>query len=346
MTDERSIAGKRVLFFAPKFFGYEKKMADVMEHLGADVDFFDERSVRRSYEKAALKIAPWIFLIQSSGYYRRIVDRIKDQNYDYIFVVKGEMIPSATLRRLRKMYPEAVFCLYLYDSVRNVPGIKRKFKYFDRILSFDRKDTLRYEGMKFRPLFFSDEFRNTDEKSGTDGKNRDDVFFLGTIHSDRLSVLLRMKAYCARNNLSFRSFCYLPSRYAYYFYKVFNRSFRGAEKSDFTFKKLESGQVAEAVRRSRAVLDVQHPRQTGLTMRTIEMLGMEKKLITTNADIVHYDFYRPENIAIIDREKISIAPDFFSTPFTPLDRETFESYSLREWVLDILCKVGGRYYDR
>ena len=37
-------------------------------------------------------------------------------------------------------------------------------------------------------------------------------------------------------------------------------------------------------------------------MRTIEMLGA-LKMITTNAEIQNYDFYHPNNICIVDREK-------------------------------------------
>jgi DNA-binding NtrC family response regulator len=34
----------------------------------------------------------------------------------------------------------------------------------------------------------------------------------------------------------------------------------------------------------------------------LESLGLEKKLITTNAEIIHYDFYNPNNILVIDDE--------------------------------------------
>ena len=351
MIEERSISGKRVLFFAPQFFGYDKKIAEKMEQLGADVDFFDERSIKKSYQKAVLKYAPWMFLIHSYGYYGDIVENTKENRYDYIFVIKGEMIPSAILRRLKELNPSAVFCLYLYDSVRNIPGVKRKFKYFDRILSFDRKDTLRYPGMKFRPLFFVDEFRkearaDIPEKQSGEDKEGYDVSFIGTIHSDRLAVIKRMKEYCTKHRLSFYSFCYLPSHSAYYFYKAINRSFRGVEESDFVFHQLSSEKIVEVVERSSAVLDIQHPRQTGLTMRTIEMLGMNKKLITTNPDIVHYDFFHPQNIAIIGREDISIPPDFFKSKPEPIDTGILESYSLEHWIMDILCKVGGCYYEK
>ena len=37
------LSGKNILFIAPAFFGYEKKIAEKMTNLGAEVDYFDDR---------------------------------------------------------------------------------------------------------------------------------------------------------------------------------------------------------------------------------------------------------------------------------------------------------------
>ena len=70
-------------------------------------------------------------------------------------------------------------------------------------------------------------------------------------------------------------------------------------------------QVTDYIGNSRVVLDLPHPMQTGLTMRTIEAIGSKKKLITTNVDIVNYDFYNPKNILLIERENINFDKSFF-----------------------------------
>ena len=87
---------------------------------------------------------------------------------------------------------------------------------------------------------------------------------------------------------------------------------------------------------SKVILDIQHPAQTGLTMRTIEMIGLKKKIITTNQDIVHYDFYRPENIQVIDRKNAIIDKTFFDKEYVEISRSIYEKYSIRNWVLEIL----------
>ena len=46
----------------------------------------------------------------------------------------------------------------------------------------------------------------------------------------------------------------------------------------------------------RCVVDVENPGQHGLTMRSIEIIGLKRKFITTNPDIVNYDFYNSNNM--------------------------------------------------
>ena len=60
---------------------------------------------------------------------------------------------------------------------------------------------------------------------------------------------------------------------------------------EISFTKRSAAEIVDVVRSSRAVLDIQHFKQTGLTMRTLETFGAGKKLITTNHEVKKYDFY-------------------------------------------------------
>ena len=85
----------------------------------------------------------------------------------------------------------------------------------------------------------------------------------------------------------------------------------------------------------KCVIDIESPTQNGLTMRTIEMIGLKKKLITTNKDIVNYDFYNPNNILVCDRDNFKIDKSFIETPYEELAKEIYEKYSLKGWLLQI-----------
>ena len=71
-------------------------------------------------------------------------------------------------------------------------------------------------------------------------------------------------------------------------------------------------------------------------MRTIEMIGMHKKLITTNQAIKKYDFYNPDNIAVIDRNDIAIPEGFLDKPYSEIEDAIYNRYSLESWIIDVL----------
>lgn len=147
------ISGKKILFFSPAFFKYEDMIANKMREMGAEVDMYDVRSVTSAKDRALLKITPKLFEKQSQSYYEGIIEENQGKKYDYILIVKCDMTPTNILEKFRTDFPHAKLCLYLWDSVENIPGVVEKFKYFDSLHSFDMNDCERYPQLKFRPLF-------------------------------------------------------------------------------------------------------------------------------------------------------------------------------------------------
>ncbi len=327
------IEGKRILFFAPAFFEYEKKIADKMSELGAIVDLYDERSVTKPFERAMLKISPTIFRKRTLEYFQNILEANKFKQYDYILVIKCEMMPIEIIKSLRSRYPSAIFCLYLYDSLKNIKGILPKLSEFDRVLSFDSTDVQNFKSIIFRPLFFIDIYR---KPANSNNQFLFDLCFIGTIHSDRYSMIKKFKEHAKQKNLKYYFYCYLQSKSIYRFYRLTKREFRNTTSSDFNFKKISSSKIAAIIDQTRVILDIQHPGQTGLTMRTIEMLGMNKKLITTNHAVKTYDFYNSDNILVIDRNNMDIPADFFIKPYQKINDDTYSRYSLQNWIYEVL----------
>jgi hypothetical protein len=80
---------------------------------------------------------------------------------------------------------------------------------------------------------------------------------------------------------------------------------------------------------------MEHPQQRGLTMRTMEVLGAGKKLITTNKEIRCYAFFSADRIMMIDRKNPSLEPGFFEDDGAPLSRDVISQFSIRHWVNEI-----------
>lgn len=330
---EYSLKNKRILFFSPEFFGYENKISEKMKEMGAKVDLFDERSVSKSYEKALLKINPNIYNRKTEKYYFNILNQIKSNHYDYVIFVKCDMPTIKVLKEYKRIFSKAKICLYMWDSIANIPNINKKLYLFDYISSFDRQDCEKNKNINFRALFYCDDYKfNSNERT----QYKYDISFIGTIHSDRYKILKEIEKYAKEKNLCTYIYPFLQSKFIYYFYKLIKKEFRDTTINDFKFDYITSNEIAKIVEQSRIIIDIQHPNQTGLTMRTIEMIGMKKKIITTNKDIVNYDFYDSRNIYVLDRNNPSIELTSLQGDFHENNTLIYEKYSLRQWIKELL----------
>lgn len=323
-----------ILLITPSFFNYEKEIVIAIKNKGYNVRYYDERSITKVFDKALLKVVPALYKRRTQKYYNEIIQKNINIKFKYVIIIKCEMISEKTLKRMKKEFSNSIFILYMWDSVKNIKGILKKTKYFDKVLSFDRKDSQKNKFIIHRPLFYITDFQKLNQINTNDYIY--DLCFIGTIHSDRYKILTELKKKYSKYNIKIYYYLYLQSKFIYYFYWVFKKEFRTTSVNDFRYSKLSSKEISEIVAKSRVIIDIQHPRQTGLTMRTIEMIGMGKKIVTTNSDIVHYDIYNEQNISIIKRRGINMSLDFIKSEPVLLNRNVYEKYSISAWVDDIL----------
>jgi hypothetical protein len=138
--------------------------------------------------------------------------------------------------------------------------------------------------------------------------------------------------------LRFEKVLYFPSTAMYSARRVFAPAFWRARRSEFIFKPLAKSEILALIARARIVVDVERPVQAGLTMRTMEMLGAGRKLITTNPQVLQADFFEPSNIAVIDRLRPDLPAAFVTAPYVPQPAERLRRYSLSGWLDDVLAR--------
>ena len=311
----------------PKFFGYENEIRIELERQGAMVDWLPDRPFNSPALKALTKLSPSWTLPFTDFYYQNLLSSFDPKSYSKIFVVNGQTLSFKFLSKLRTSYPNAQVILYMWDSIKNRPNIVKNLSLFDKAFSFETEGIGDY-GLHHRPLFFSPGF-----KPSVTSPNYQ-LSFIGTAHSDRYEVISKVRDILPMNINNF-FYLYLQAPWVFNAYKLTNSNFQGAKKTDFNFQSLDKAIVQSIFSESFAILDVEHPLQTGLTMRSLEALGAHKKLVTTNQGIDKYDFYSPNNICIIDRKKPVIPKSFFDTKFTVLSPSIYERYSLRGWINEI-----------
>lgn len=324
------LKNSRILFFSPVFFGYEKAIETKLSLISKECVFFDERANPSTLDKILIRLS-LNFLIKKriTKYYQEIIDLYGENYFDYVIFFNPETISDKLLLKLKKKQNKAKFILYMWDSLKNKPRTKELISYFDSSLTFNKEDSTTYN-MRFRPLFFIDEY-NADFNP-KQSKNDIDICFIGTIHSDRYFILKEIEKQSKKNKLKVFYYLYFPSIILFYKYKLENLGKLEVKKKNFKFQALKSDEIRAIMDKSNVIVDIQHPNQTGLTMRTIEMLGLKKKIITTNQDIINYDFYNANNVSIIDRKDIKIDLDFMTTAYDDSNNKIRNKYSIDQFL--------------
>lgn len=325
------LEGKRLLFVAPPFFGYYKEIINEIQSRGGIVDWLPDSPLDYPIGKTITRFAPKLVSHVADRIYSVLLSDYGASSYDYVLVINGQTLSAKLLKSLRASFPAASFILYMWDSVANRRHISGNFAFFDRILSFDPADADFY-GLCLRPLFYTPQF----SVSYPHASFAYDLSFVGTAHSDRYDVISRLTHKLPPAIHAFW-YLYLQAPWVFHVYRLLKPSMRRSRLDEFRFMTLSMSAVNDIFMASRAVLDINHPRQLGLTMRTLETLGASKKLVTTNATICDYDFYDPANIAVIDRCSPSIPLDFLLSAYSPLAPGILSRYSLAGWLDEVLC---------
>jgi hypothetical protein len=327
------LACKRVLLMAPRFFGYEQDIAAELRRRGAHVEMLPDRPFDTPFMTAVTRFRRKWMIGAADRLYRRLIKGFGRTDYDLFLVVNGQTLSRDLLSELRRTMPGTKFVLYMWDSIENRQSVVDNLDLFDARFSFDPNAVERF-GMQLRPLFFVPGFERA-----PDDKAEFDISFVGTAHTDRYQVVASVE-----RNLppSIRRYWYLYLQAAWVFtaYKLTNPALRGASKGEFHFDPLTKAAVQDIFFRSRAILDIEHPRQSGLTMRTFETIGASKKLVTTNARIQNYDFFDPQNICVIDRADSRVPADFLESPYRPVAPALYAKYSIAGWLDEILGGIS------
>ena len=329
MEANKYFANKKILFFSVRTFNLEVEIKSKLEELGAQVIYYDERPANNNFIKGIIRIKRSLIQKKIDEYYKKILINTKNIQYDYLFVNRGEIIPAFFLEELRNTQPNCKFIFYTWDSFNNNPYSITILKYFDRKFTFDSEDAKKYN-INFRPLFFLERFSNI--KKSEPKQQKYDLLFFGTAHTDRYKISSIIVNFCNKNGLSAFCYYYMHGRFVYFYKKIFDRSFKQFSYKKLNFKSLTTEKILKLYNDSNVILDINHPAQKGLTMRTIEAIGAGKKLITTNFEIKKYSFYNPNNIYVINRKNIQLSKSFFINNYEDIQIDKYSRLSIEGWI--------------
>jgi hypothetical protein len=318
-----TLEGKRAIVIAPKFFNYEKEITKELKALGVEVIFFYD-NLYGNFNDIIRAIAPPVFSSMISGYQRRIIALAKKEQsihpIDFFFVIKGVIQNENFLLEMRAVLPDTKFIMYQWDSLRNYQ-FAQFVRHYDHVYSFDREDSLKLENVTYLPLFFLKKYQI--ERSQPP---EIDISFCASYSKERSKILEQIIAsYEGKLNLKFLLYM---KRLSLLKYLVKNKRY----PLYYTLKKMNSDQLADIMKRSKAVIDIHSPAQSGLTIRTLEVLAAGCKLITTNDMIQEEDFYNEEQITVINRNDAVLKTEFINAPFDHTIKPGLMACRIDNWM--------------
>ncbi len=323
---------KKAMVVGPLFFDYYKDILKEFQKRGYDTLFYSDRPSSNFISNAILRLNYKSQKGKANRYVDRIIKETEGQKIDIALFILGQCFNNDHIRKMKAAHPETKFIFYAWDSIDLFPNMATFGESFDKCYTFDRVEAkqLSYE---FLPLYYCEE---SDPSSGNDFKyNYSSVMTIKKGKMDKYRKIM----FLIPSEVKEKSyeFLYIQSKLVYLFYKLTLKEFRGCKMKDFHYKKITRSENYQILKDSRVVLDCPMMKQIGLTMRTIEALHAKKKIITTNKDIVNYDFYSSDNIYVVGEETKSIPIEFFLTPFN--EKYTLsEKYSISHFIDTI---IGG-----
>lgn len=312
---------KLILLITYDNWGYNQYIADALEKKSYRVKHINFHSFRYKYPSFRHKALNFftknlgISNLKHIHYNEVILNEIRDiQSIAAAIYIKADFLSPATIQAINKKARRSVFIIS--DSINRYPKTKKILSLFDKVFSFEKKDCQKYH-LNFKTNFIY----NTVDNVPSSYKYK--VFNISS-YDKRFPVLEKIAKALYRMKINSKIMVFKPRK-------------KSEPYLEFVSTPLSISEIHTFMEESEIMLDVSRAGQQGLSFRVFESMGLKKKLITTNTDVVTYDFYNPENIFVItDINDIQIPESFFSTPYVDIPKNISDKYLIDNWVDELI----------
>ena len=316
-----------IIVICPVFYGYEKTIYKTVKCKGKyeKVYFFPDCPTGNLGTFSVIKnVFPMLSNYLLKRHNRKIFDIAVKECVNTILIIRGEFIQCDIIEEIKKHVPQCKIVDYQWDSIERSSNALKLLDIADVAYSFDYKDVDKYPQLQYLSLFSS---WNECGYVVNSTKKEFDLLHLGGNRNDRVALINKFKNICKKNSLNYYIFCH--ERFASY---IKNRKKLIIDREDLHFFSISYRKYFQLLQKSRVILDIASPQQSGLTMRTFESLDLGVKIVTTNTYIKREPFYNEDYIYIIEDinnlNEDSIAKFIKTTPISSCPKVI----TLTEWL--------------
>lgn len=224
--------------------------------------------------------------------------QIKDYEY---FILFDNYYNGIVSKYIKRKNPNSKIILWFWNPISEYSKSYLLHKNIDEVWTYDKNDAKKYN-IKYNSQFYNKEIACPKLEI------KQDVIFLG-MNKGRKDIIGSYNNQFINNQLKTKICIIETSKEA-----------------------ISYNEYLKLVGESNAILDIVMDNVPGLTLRCMESLFFNKKLITNNLDIENYDFYNPNNIFILGKDNMDNIKQFINSPYEPIDEDIVKYYDFEEWL--------------
>ncbi len=327
MKDE--FKGKTIIIGIPNHFGLPERFKENLEYLGFEVVLIKHpyKSPKISLKDIFIHNYKKIFkkdrthkgkikTLLTEKYHLQQLSELQSKN-DFALIIRPDLYSKKVVQKIKNITNYTV--AYQWDGIDRYPEVKNYIDLFDKFYVFDVKDSLHNNSVIPITNFYFDDLIQGNQSYEYD------VYFVGTYMKNRIELVNKLANYFVAKNLKTKILLSFKNTNHYQF-----------ENISFIEKPLNFKENIETLIKSKIILDFKNDIHYGLSIRTFESIGYQKKLISNNPLVKYFDFYHPENMYVIEDEHFTGLQEFLAIPYQDLPIEIVEKYSFTNWLKNVL----------
>ncbi|WP_156374606.1 hypothetical protein [Pseudorhodoferax sp. Leaf274] len=195
----------------------------------------------------------------------------------------------------------------------------------DDIHTFDQDDAMAY-GLHIAPQ----PYRHVPALAGADAGIRPAFYFSG-VDKGRLGLLLELKAAIEQLGLD------------HHFHVVADRgkAYAPPLRAHLQDHWIPYARNLRASQRAACLVEIIQHHQSGPTLRSMEALFLQKKIVTNRASARDDRFFDPDRVLVIDRVDAAEIGAFMRRPFKPVEPGLLAPHEIHAWIRQV-APLGGR----
>lgn len=251
----------------------------------------------------------------------KIVDDIQCK-VDFAFLIRADLYSKQFIESIKQKSNQLVG--YQWDGMKRFPRIYSLVHYFNRFFVFDSSDVeLKNNCLPLTNFYFDHPLPKVKADDSFD------VFYIGSYVGDRINDVVKLSNQLQKANLK-------VSVYIHYTGKALP-DLLSLPYIKHLHHELSYEETLLMCANSNVLLDFQTNIHDGLSLRLFESIRFGKKIITTNKFVKHFDFYKPENIFVWDKNcNTQDLIDFLEKPYFNIENDLIEKYSFNNWLKYVL----------